>query len=162
MRTYAPIRERLWGRCEVQGECLVYRGGTSKQGYGLLYYNGRNRGAHRVALALAGEIIKPGQYVLHSCDNPPCCNPNHLRAGSPRDNVDDAMKRGRTRAPRGEQHHRAKLTPDDVRQIRCIDGPGYKRIARLYGVRWRAIQKIRKGERWRDVGNVDPTVAESA
>jgi hypothetical protein len=61
---------------------------------------GRAMLAHRVAYELAIGPIPPKAVIRHTCDNPKCCNPAHLVAGSQRDNVGDAMARGRHRPPK--------------------------------------------------------------
>jgi hypothetical protein len=50
-----------------------------------------------VAIAISGVLLPDGLHVLHHCDNPPCVNPAHLRLGTPKDNAEDATKRGRRR-----------------------------------------------------------------
>lgn len=79
--------------------CWLWQGQTNNQGYGRFnVYRGNRRiriFAHRLAYALAtGEDL--GDAVLrHDCDTPLCCNPQHLRPGTQRDNIDDARHRGR-------------------------------------------------------------------
>lgn len=81
--------------------CIEYDGARNKGGYGVLpkAVNG-SRLAHRAALAEA--LGRPVEGVArHTCDNPPCVNPAHLREGTQRQNVDDAIERGRiARGPR--------------------------------------------------------------
>ncbi len=83
--------------------------------YGAFWLNGRNEKAHRVAFLLTrGDL--GGQLVLHACDNPPCCNPAHLRLGTHADNSADAVDRGRQ--VRGARVGLAKLTDEAARSIR--------------------------------------------
>lgn len=152
MRTFPPIEERLWSRCTVRGECLLYLDEPDR--YHAIYWNKKRWLAHRVAFLLCGGKLAPGQHTLHSCDTPGCCNPNHLRAGNCKDNTADMMARGRENPARGERHHRAKLTADQVAEIRAHPR-GYKFLAKLYGVKWRAIQKIKTGQRWKGVAGAD-------
>ena len=72
-------------------------------GYVPIQYKGRRVYIHRLAWELFNaEPIPDGLYVLHSCDNPGCCNPNHLRVGTAADNANDRETRGRAnRGPRG-------------------------------------------------------------
>ena len=75
------------------------------------------RGAHELAVTFtAGEVKDPGLDTCHSCDNPPCCNPRHLRFGTRLENVADRIKRGRVRA--GSAHPFAKLTEAAAVEIR--------------------------------------------
>lgn len=145
-----PDEYRFWWQMEVSGECLLWTGWTDRKGYGRTSYRKKPWITHRLAFVLAGGVIPAGLQVMHSCDTPACCNPNHLRTGSNRDNIDDMMAKGRSL--HGARHHRAKLSGEDVKQIRLVTLDwSHRFLAKLYGVKWRAIQKIRKGQRWRQV-----------
>jgi hypothetical protein len=92
---------RVISRCENgPGGCLEWRGGSSKRGYGRIKVNGRLAATHRVAAYAAGiidDVFGPDreQCALHSCDNPSCCNPDHLSAGTLSDNMQDCAAKGR-------------------------------------------------------------------
>lgn len=126
-----PIEDRYWPKVDRRGpdECWPWKGATTHGGYGVLGVGGR-RGpivrAHRLALILIGQIVPDGLEVLHSCDNPPCCNPAHLSIGTHKDNFSDAVQKGRV--PHGEQHHAAKLTDTQVAEIRKRVASGEKKI----------------------------------
>lgn len=76
-------------------ECWEWMGSRLPRGYGT-YGRAKNKVlAHRAALARSGVEVPKGMKVLHSCDNPPCCNPAHLRVGTQADNVTDMWARGR-------------------------------------------------------------------
>jgi hypothetical protein len=78
------------------GDCLEYTGARSKNGYGVIWVDGKWLGAHRLAWALANNKPVPnGKHILHSCDNPPCCEPGHLRPGTRSQNMVDMVARGR-------------------------------------------------------------------
>jgi len=77
-------------------ECWVWIGRTTDDGYGTLCWKGNDHvRAHRLAWELANGPILEGLWVLHHCDNPPCCNPRHLFLGTAKDNRQDDMRKGR-------------------------------------------------------------------
>ena len=77
--------------------CINWTGAMDGRGYGVRRINKKVVKAHRAALAEAEgiDIPPPSVKCLHSCDNPVCVNPDHLRWGTQFDNVQDAVKRGR-------------------------------------------------------------------
>lgn len=120
------LAERFWTRVDQRGpdDCWNWTGGHSADGRGQVWNMGRNIPAPRAALMLSGVAIPHGAIICHRCDNPPCVNPAHLYAGSHLENVRDMDARGRrvSRVPhpasRGERNHNAKLTDDQIREIR--------------------------------------------
>jgi len=97
---------------KANGDCLEWTGGCYATGYGRTWAYGKDWKTHRLALHLEG-IDVTGHHVLHSCDNPRCCNPNHLRLGTHQENMRDMVSRGR---------QSRKLTKQDVLDIRAISG----------------------------------------
>lgn len=94
--------QEFWNSVEKKpGSCWEWKRGRYAQGYGQVLFAGKVMGAHRAAYILANGEIPPGLHILHSCDNPPCCNPEHLRAGTHQDNVADKVSRSRCRNGRG-------------------------------------------------------------
>lgn len=79
----------------AEGECWGWTGAKVRAGYGVHWANGKHVKAHRYSYVLHYGAIPDGMGVLHSCDNPQCSNPAHLRAGSQKDNVADAIARNR-------------------------------------------------------------------
>ena len=107
------------------------------------------RFAHELALTFAtGEVRADWLETCHSCDNPPCCNPAHLRFDSRQGNVDDMVSRDRH--ARGERNGHAKLTADDVAvmRARAANGATGKALSRDYGVSQGLVNGILSGERW--------------
>ena len=81
-----------------------------------------------------GEISE-GLCIMHVCDNPRCCNPNHLRLGTVAENNQDCIDKGRK--PKGENHPNNKLTDKQVAQIRekySSKANGVRELARIYGI----------------------------
>lgn len=134
--------------------CWEWRGTLDGKGYGKIPVGGRLIGAHRIAYTLAVGPIPPGIFVCHECDNPPCCNPNHLFLGTAADNNRDTVLKGRARrnAARGEANPQAKLTEAKVRAIRADPRPGHL-IAADYGVGTTTVHRIKHREDWAHVSD---------
>lgn len=138
--------------------CWPWIGKSRHQfGYGQLWDRdlGRAEESHRVAWKLANGSIPKGRFVLHGCDNPPCCNPAHLYVGDQKQNVRESYERGRhpTEDRRGERNSFAKLTDDDVRTIRQLraQGIGPTELGKRFGVDRSAIKFIISGRTWSHV-----------
>ena len=117
------------------GMCWLWTGATfGPDGYGAFYANGKTIGAHTYAYRRAkGDT--GALWVLHTCDTRRCVNPDHLFLGTPKDNTDDLMAKGRGKWPRGSVHHLAKLSDADVERIRELGGAmTQKEIARMFSV----------------------------
>lgn len=116
-------------------DCILWTGYRAGP-YGQVMVDGKKWGAHRLAYTKAHGEIPEGMVVRHTCDTPLCVNPEHLILGTTRDNVMDCVKRGR--------HSRAKLSPEQVREIRK-DTRSSRKVAADYGVDHKQILAIRKG-----------------
>lgn len=159
--------ERFWAKVEKAGpdECWQWQAGGDKQGYGHFWMPTLKRmvAAHRVSFEIAngplpvkkvGTMGSVGTVVCHTCDNPGCVNPNHLFAGTQRDNNADKVRKGRQASHPGERNPKAKLTAADVRNIRqSATGKHGERmaIARKWNISSGHVSKILAGEVWPDV-----------
>lgn len=104
----------------VDNGCWSWLATTDKDGYGHIIYGGKNFLAHRISFLIHNGYM-PEKQVLHSCDNPQCCNPLHLKEGSNAENMRDKVLRNRqsfTPAVVGEEARNAKLTNQKVLEIR--------------------------------------------
>ena len=144
---------RFWSSIDVRGnsDCWPWMKGT-KLGYGEVKIDGRPQLAHRVALSLVIGRIPSGAVVMHSCDNPVCCNPMHLSAGTHLDNVKDRVVKNRS--ARGVRNGRSKLTEDHVRAIRRDDRTTVA-IAAEYGVSPATVSLIQRLKIWKHVQGSD-------
>jgi hypothetical protein len=132
--------------------CWEWPGTIDSHGYGVLtvtigYRHRKSVKAHRVACSLNG-VSPDRMLVCHRCDNRKCVNPAHLFLGTPRDNTDDAIKKGRVLS--GGRHPRALLRESDVRRIRQLveEGRSCTALAAEFGVCQQQISRIARRERW--------------
>lgn len=135
-----PAAERFHEKYEINEKtwCWEWTGALDKRGYGVLNVEQKAVKAHRFSLLLAG-IDVDGLLVCHKCDNPRCVNPDHLYAGTAKQNSRDAVSRGRTY--RGERRWNSRLSEDEVKVIREIYSRHVgKGIAGFLG-RWFAVSK---------------------
>ena len=102
-----------------------------------------------------GWVPTGGLVVMHSCDNPPCCNPKHLESGTLRQNAQDCVARGRHHrtSVRGEASGMAILTESSVCALRALhaEGIGYRKLAREFGVSRACVRSAALGKTWRHV-----------
>src|SRR3990167_808868 len=119
-RTNASFAYRLAAHCKLEGDCIVYLGVPQNKGYPVLTANHKHYLAHRLAYEVFVGPIPKGMWVLHKCDNRACIKPDHLWLGTPKDNIDDMMRKGRSRPYFAEQNPRAKLTYMQAQEIRRL------------------------------------------
>lgn len=132
----------LLSRCAVDDSsgCMAWTGTTSRK-YGKIRFRGALRRVHRVAYEVFVGPIGDAK-VLHRCDNPPCFNPDHLFLGSVKDNVQDAIKKGRWKFPPGA----GVLGPAERERIASMlkEGMLQREVAKVMGVTQSAISRAMK------------------
>jgi hypothetical protein len=142
-------------KCE--NGCWEWTGAKLKSGYGRIEFLRKYRYIHRMSMYLwRGFDINSKLLVCHHCDNPPCFNPNHLFIGTQKDNIKDAVKKGRMRGGYnpaiGEKCGSAKLKEVDIRRIRNlypkINSP---RLAKIFGVSQACISRIINKKSWKHI-----------
>jgi hypothetical protein len=152
-----PLAERLWIKVRILGpdECWEWQGSKTPEGYGRIKVgpkHGPSLAAHRAVYEITHGPIPEGMHVCHKCDNPPCCNPQHLFAGTPAENVTDKVSKGRQ--ARGERGPSAKLTASKVTEMRqCYaeDGASIDKLAAIYGVAATTVANIIRRKKWKHV-----------
>lgn len=142
-----PPAARLKSRIPNWGEkdaCWVWTGNTNPKGYGGMTVHGSRVLVHRVSYALNFGVDPGSLRVLHTCDNPPCCNPAHLFLGTLKDNTEDMMRKGRGVFPVNEGNGRTTIPTYRVEEIRsrAADGESYSSIARDVGVHVVTVSRI--------------------
>jgi hypothetical protein len=159
-------RERFWNKVEIRadGDCWPWKASTRHGGHGSFRYEGQMVPAHRFAFLLEHGRW-PTPCGLHSCDNPPCCNPAHIEEGTRQDNVRQMNERGRRAPTFGSRHPQSKLSERDVEIIKILVlrlGLTRTEVAVRYGVTRSAIGHIASGRTWNPEYRGLPKLAERA
>lgn len=143
---YCTIECHFWSKTDKTGECWEWTAGGHKFGYGEFRVAGKLIRAHRYSYEIHKGEIPAGFGINHTCDNPKCVNPDHLYAGTQRDNLNDALSRSR--------HSNRLLNKDQVLEIRGLLSSGKlnpHQISRAYNVYPSTIYDIRDGKTWTHV-----------
>lgn len=149
---------RFWSKVSKspnENTCWEWQGSRVNGRYGKISSGGK-RGllllTHRAAYEIATGKDPGNLKVLHSCDNPRCCNSAHLSLGSSLDNSQDMVSKNRQN--KGEKVPSAKLNSEAIPQIRALYATGgysQKAIALLFGVSQGAIFRVLTGETWKHI-----------
>ena len=136
-----------------QGGCWIWCGNHTWGGYGQVKVEGKQQLTHRAIYKTLIGPIPYGLCVCHKCDVRDCVNPDHLFLGTQAENIRDAQRKGRSRAPIGVENGRAKLHEDQVREIRkaYANGEFQRNLATRYGLSKSGIQHIVSGPCWRHI-----------
>lgn len=131
--------------------CWLWLSTTNWKGYGQFWINGKYQMAHRISYLWNVADIPDGLLVLHTCDNPSCVNPDHLRVGTNQDNMTDRNKKNRQ--AKGNFHGNRKLIDEDIISIRSmIDSKiPLRQIANAFGVTRRNINDIKNKAIWNHI-----------
>lgn len=147
--------ERLWQQVDKRSpdECWNWTGYLNNGGYGRTQIDGKSYYAHRVIFNLVNpgmiELSSPRNkqdsgFLMHSCDNPRCCNPNHLKVATIKENNNDCQAKGRRNLPTGENHHRSVFSNKEVEEIFALAKQGHstRQIAELTGKNRNSIKGL--------------------
>ena len=147
------LTSRYWEYVDIKGEheCWEWIGSKTSAGYGLIYWQDELKYAHRLSLEFDDRPVPAKWHACHTCDNPPCVNPNHLFIGTPHDNVKDKV--AKKRHAFGESHPNAKLTDTEVLEIRKLasEGGWQAELAKRFNVHPGHISVIVAGLKRRDL-----------
>ena len=159
----ANTPEVLWSKVEKKGvdECWPWMGTRTKGGYGRVQIRDWNYYAHRVIYLLeypdSIELNAPKNkdvrgLLMHSCDNPICCNPKHLRIGTYAENNADKKAKGRCKDFSGAKGPRCKLTMEQARTIRQLrkDGISARDLAKQYEISLPSVKTLLRGYSYRE------------
>lgn len=143
-KAFEKFFEKTEGCWEWQGAKKSYT--SKKLPYGCFTFrNHRNIAAHRISYQLYKGNISKGLIIMHTCDNPPCVNPDHLKEGTYLENHRDKLIKGRCR---GE-----KLTIEKVKEIKKLLKMGVmkKRIVQDFNISRTTLYWIERGKTWNDI-----------
>lgn len=154
---------RIAKRLKINSECLEWKGSTDSKGYGQIRAFGKLILVHRIALQIKiGRLFIEEEKALHTCDNPSCCNPDHLFIGTQKDNVADMMKKGRN-GGQFQKGHTGLASPSKrfkkfkketiiaAREEHEKTGIGHKRLAKKYGMSPGNMRAVLKRSTWKHV-----------
>jgi len=141
----------FWKRVQKSDGCWLWLGGRKGSGYGVLTVDRRHVVASRFSWELHFGAVPEGRLVCHRCDNRLCVRPDHLFIGTEADNSADMLAKGRHRTARGEAAAAAKLTEQQVIEIRrrAADGQSQRRISKDFGINNGHVSKIVRGLVWK-------------
>ena len=149
---HSSAEQRFWSYVDRSGECWTWLGHKNPKGYGSFSFRSRSVRAHRFVWELTRGPIPEGLWVLHHCDNPACVNPSHLWLGDNTDNTRDRQNKRRQTV--GESHGRARLTEQQVREIRHASACGTTsttELAAQLGITPQHVLRIVSHRRWQHV-----------
>lgn len=150
-RTPDEIKQAFWAHVEKAAGpdgCWLWIGRKDTYGYGVFRALGE-RSAHRVSFVLNKGPIPKGMCVCHECDNPPCIRPDHLFAGTRKQNQEDMKQK--LRGTHGPKNRHVKLDASDVMRIRLLysaGNVGMTALAQEFLVSVEQVRRIVDGERW--------------
>ena len=152
--------DRFWSYVDIRSENECWNWKKSLQyGYGQIGFKRKVYRANRIAYYLTYGEIPEDLFICHKCNNKACCNPNHLYAGTAKENSIDAKFAGvlgpehYENIPKGECHKFAKLSEKDVLDIksRLVNNESIREIAKQFNVTYQNISLIKTGRAWKHV-----------
>lgn len=150
------IAEKIQAKTIRNGDCLIWIGDKDPGGYGRIRYQGaKGYLAHKLVYELINGKVPTGLVVMHACDNPSCVEISHLSVGTQKQNVQDSVSKGRAIRAKRSKHGMAKLTENQVAEIRAKYKYGTTRsgafaLAREYGVSSGTIWEIAHNKSWEE------------
>ena len=149
------ILERFWSKVKKTDGCWEWTGAKFRDGYGNFWTGDNMISAHRFSYQLVKGSIPDGMFICHHCDNPGCVRVDHLFMGTPSDNIQDALIKGRLVFPdnHGEKSGHSKLMENDVYEIRRLHSLGIKQnlLAKLWRIGKPQVNRIVNRKHWRHI-----------
>jgi hypothetical protein len=150
MQINSNIISRFWTKVNKTDSCWLWTANTCRDGYGNITANKIQYKAHRYSLMIHGVVVPKGSIVMHTCDNPSCVRPEHLKVGSQLDNMKDKVNKNRQ--TKGESNVLSKLTESTVLEIRSLyPSLSVRKLSRKYNTCENNIRAIIKRDTWKHI-----------
>lgn len=144
---------------DTDSGCWIWNGATTRSGYGHFRIKTTEGWsmlrAHIYAHWKYNGGVGTGNQVMHSCDNPSCCNPEHLSLGTAKENAKDAKDKGRSakgskNAPNKHKLGGRPLDEDKVKEIWRLYGEGYnqQRISEMIDIHFANVSRVLRKKTW--------------
>lgn len=125
-------------------DCVLWKGAVNSSGYPVTWFNGKIAYAHRVVIGAS-----KGEVVMHTCDNPKCVNPKHLKVGTHAENSADMVSKGRQ--AKGEQCAASKFSKDTIASVRNLKGVmSSRKVGKLFGMSKTNVLDVWNNKIWKE------------
>ena len=153
---YCSIKCTIKGKTKInENGCWIWQASKDKNGYGFIKEEkGRKQlKVHRASYELFKGKIPNGLFVLHICDEPRCCNPDHLWIGTAKENTEDCINKNRRKDDKGSKNPMSKLNEDLVKELKkkFLNGERTIDLSKKYKIPYKTLEKIRQNLTWRHV-----------
>lgn len=154
--SYCSIKCTLQGKIKInQTGCWIWQAARDKDGYGVIKQEKGNKQlkTHRVSFEIFKGNIPNGLFVLHICDEPSCCNPDHLWIGDAKENSEDCINKNRRKNDKGSKNPMSKLNEKFVGELKkkFLNGERTTDLSRKHKIPYKTLEKIRQNITWRHV-----------
>lgn len=144
------LEERLWEKIRIPEQvvtgCWSWEGLQDRDGYGIFTIKGKKFRAHRIVHELVNGLLDEKEVVLHTCDNPQCCNPAHLRRGTQEENMRDKVNKGRATTRKNVLTKEAVLM---IREMYAAKQATQEALSKIFEVTRENIVQIVNRKTWR-------------
>ena len=143
---------KFWAQVDKSNDCWLWTGQLGTKGYGQ-FRDGSGAWwlPHRLSWAIANKADPGRLYVCHKCDVPACVNPKHMYLGTPQDNNSDRVQKGHQHDACGERNSQARLTRQQVVEIRneyTSSNTTIADLARKHRLSVGAVRSMLRGQTW--------------
>jgi hypothetical protein len=152
IKNKSKIIERIKNNININNKtgCWEWKLRRDKDGYASINLGGNRERCSRISYQIYKGQIPNKMLVCHTCDNPPCVNPDHLFIGTHKDNMDDMVSKGKNK--KGTNNGRHKLNNNMIKEIKKLYPiKSMPTLAKMYNVSVVNISSIIRGKIWKHV-----------